>query len=72
MCNRTEFSVTVTEVMLVEMLAKAERLVASDPSVLTADKICRIWVLQVSRRIAVFETSKPCRKPAPVGKGATN
>ena len=72
MCNRTEFSVTVTEVMLVEMLAKAERLVASDPSVLTADKICRIWALQVSRRIAVFETSKPCRKPAPFGKGATN
>ena len=72
MQNRTNFFGTVTEGLLAEVLAKAERMVASDPSVLTADKICKIWALQVSRRIAVFETSKPCRKPAPFGKGAAN
>ena len=42
---------------------------ADDPSVLTADRVCVIWALQVSRRMAIFETSEPCRKPAPFGKG---
>jgi hypothetical protein len=36
---------------------------------LTADKVCKIWALRVSRIIVVFETSEPCRKPAPFGKG---
>ena len=45
------------------------RLVASDPSVLTADRVCVIWALQVSLSRAVSETGEPCRKPAPFGKG---
>ena len=36
---------------------------------MTADRVCEIWTLRVSRIIVVFETSEPCRKPAPFGKG---
>ena len=68
--NSTEFFGTVTEGLLAEVMAEAERFDAGDPSVLTADKFCVIWTLRVSRIIVVFETSKPCRKPAPFGKGA--
>ena len=60
----------MTEELLAEVMAKAERSDAGDPSVLTADKFCVIWTLRVSRIIVVFETSEPCRKPAPFGKGA--
>ena len=60
----------MTEGLLAEVFAKAERFGADDPSVLTADKVCKIWALRVSRIIVVFETSEPCRKPAPFGKGA--
>ena len=60
----------MTEGLLAEVMAEAERFDAGEPSVLTADKVCEIWVLRVSRIIVVFETSKPCRKPAPFGKGA--
>ena len=35
---------------------QAERLVANNPSVLTADKVCDLLGLQVSRRIVVFDT----------------
>ena len=59
----------MTEGLLAEALAKAERLVASDPSVLTADKVCKIWTLRVSLNILIFDTIEPCRKPAPFGKG---
>ncbi len=41
-CNRTEFFVTVTEESSAEVMAKAKRSVASNPSVLTADKVCEI------------------------------
>ncbi len=44
-------------------------LIAGDPSVLTADKVCKIWVLRVSRRMVVFDKCELCRKPAPFGKG---
>ena len=70
MQNSTEFFGTVTEGLLAEVMAEAERFDAGDPSVLTADKVCKIWALHVSRIIVVFETSEPCRKPAPFGKGA--
>ena len=70
MQNSTEFFGTVTEGLLAEVMAEAERFDAGDPSVLTADKVCKIWALRVSRIIVVFETSEPCRKPAPFGKGA--
>ena len=69
MQNSTEFFDTVTEGLLAGVMAKAERFGGGDPSVLTADRVCKIWTLRVSRIIVVFETSKPCRKPAPFGKG---
>ena len=45
------------------------RLVAGDPSVLTADRVCVIWALRVSLSRIVSETNESCRKPAPFGKG---
>ena len=42
LCCRTEFFVTVTEGLSAEVFVKAERLVAGNPSVLTADKICEL------------------------------
>jgi len=45
---------------------------ADDPSVLTADRVCKILLLQVSQSMDVFDKSKACRKPAPFGKGAKN
>ena len=40
--SRTEFFDTVTEGLLEEVMAEAERFDAGDPSVLTADKVCII------------------------------
>ena len=59
----------MTEGLLAEVMVVKARLVASDPSVLTADRVCVIWALQVSLSRAVSETGEPCRKPAPFGKG---
>ena len=70
MQNSTEFFGTVTEGLLAEVMAEAERFDAGDPSVLTADKFCVIWALRVSLNVIISETSEPCRKPAPFGKGA--
>ena len=69
---RTEFFGAVTEGLLAEVMAEAERFDAGDPSVLTADKVCIIWVLRVSRRMEAFDKCQSCRKPAPFGKGAKN
>ncbi len=59
----------MTEGLLAEVMAKAERFGAGDPSVLMADKFCVIWALRVSLNVIISETSEPCRKPAPFGKG---
>ena len=59
----------MTEGLLAEVMVVKARLVASDPSVLTADRVCVIWALQVSLSRIVSETNEPCRKPAPFGKG---
>ena len=59
----------MTEGLLAEVMVVKARLVAGDPSVLTADRVCVIWALQVSLSRAVSETNEPCRKPAPFGKG---
>ena len=42
MQNSTEFFGTVTEGLLAEVMAEVKKLIASDPSVLTADKVCVI------------------------------
>ena len=67
---RTEFSVTVTEGLSAEVFVETELLAAGNPSVLTADNICVIWTMWKSPNVIVFETSKPCRKPAPFTQGS--
>ena len=47
-----------------------KQFVADDPSVLTADRASTICMLQESLDITRFDRRKPCRKPAPFGKGA--
>ena len=59
----------MTEGLLAEVMAEAERFDAGDPSVLTADKVCKIGALWVSLNILIFDTIESCRKPAPFGKG---
>ena len=60
----------MTEGLSAEVFVKAERSIAGNPSVLTADRIYVIRMLPLSQRMAVFETSKPCRKPAPFTQGS--
>ena len=60
----------MTEGLLTEATAELKQFVASDPSVLAADRVSAIWMLHVSPDITRFDRSEPCRKPAPFGKGA--
>ncbi len=60
----------MTEGLLTEATAELKQFVASDPSVLAADRVSAILMLHVSPDITRFDRSEPCRKPAPFGKGA--
>ena len=42
MCRTELFFGIVTEGLLAEVMAEAKKLIANDPSVLTADKVCVI------------------------------
>ncbi len=63
-------ALTTIEGLLTKVMAKPKQFVASDPSVLAADKVRVIWILQVPLSIMKFDTGEPCRKPAPFGTGA--
>ena len=60
----------MTEGLSAEVFVKAERSIAGNPSVLTADRIYVIQMLPLSQRMTVFFKRKPCRKPASFTQGS--